>query len=100
MNLRHAAALALVGWYLMTPLAQKSVKSEASAPISTWTIILSYDTAAACESDRARDLKAEMNQRFKEVCAAIGIDNFRCKVAMAGATEQCIATDDPRLKEK
>ena len=33
MNLRHAAAVALVGWYLMIPARG----DDASAPPSTWT---------------------------------------------------------------
>lgn len=40
----HAAALALLGWYLMVPL----VGGDASAPLSQWRTIDSFDTAQEC----------------------------------------------------
>ena len=48
MNLRHAAALALVGWYLMSPPIQAFKESpvpELSAPLSQWTSVSAFDTA-------------------------------------------------------
>ena len=48
MNLRHAAALALVGWYLMVPPL-----SNPSAPLSKWNLYRSYDTARECEVAKA-----------------------------------------------
>ena len=43
MTLHHAAALALVGWYLMVP------GENANNPLSKWSIYRSYATAAECQ---------------------------------------------------
>jgi hypothetical protein len=93
MNRRHAAALTLVGWYLMAPPIS-SVKSKrnpssglydaySTRPLGAWEIDGSYDTAREC---RAALDKA--NQQAKQGCPD------------CSALAECIATDDPRLKEK
>jgi hypothetical protein len=64
MKPRHAAALALVGWYLMVAPQSKSWWTGAesyddSAPLSRWTIESSFDSAARCETViQAREHKA------------------------------------------
>lgn len=79
---RHAIALAAVGWYLLSPPSsgnfgflgnlQDRVFGPASPrPISQWTQLSAFDTAAKCA---AAKLQAER-----------------------GAEALCIATDDPRL---
>ena len=51
MKPRHAAALALVGWYLMVPPVDgKSVDSD--APLSKWTVYATSDSARKCEGTR------------------------------------------------
>ena len=91
MNGRYAAALALVGWYLMVPdstdlqrqLNPETKKYEALAPpIREWSINQSFDTAAECEA-----VIKESTQRAQKDCPDC--------VVLA----KCIATDDPRLKE-
>ena len=64
MNLRHAAALALVGWYLMAPPMLSThdtpdIKTERwwakiDAPIRDWQILQSLDSANDCEEMRAK----------------------------------------------
>jgi hypothetical protein len=49
MKPRHAAALALVGWYLMVPPTTKNHVVHYEEPISGWQIIDSFDTAQACK---------------------------------------------------
>jgi hypothetical protein len=44
-TLRHTAALALVGWYLMAPPSPAS-----SVPLNHWLMIGSFDSADQCES--------------------------------------------------
>ena len=61
MNPRHTAALALVGWYLMTPPIAKDFQSVELPNMPA---------------------------------------NARSAVSTAHRMSQCIATDDPRLKEK
>ncbi|HUN57889.1 MAG TPA: hypothetical protein VMU41_07220, partial [Candidatus Binataceae bacterium] len=48
MRAYNTAALALAGWYLMLPPMQ-SGRPNASAPLSQWTTIESFNTAKECE---------------------------------------------------
>jgi hypothetical protein len=51
MNLRHAAALALVGWYLLVPpILTDQLLVNIDAPISKWEHYQSFDSAQECES--------------------------------------------------
>lgn len=92
MNLRHAAALALVGWCLMIPPLSRSssgeIGSDFSRPLSEWFPVGVYDTEADCD----KEINA-MNQR-----AASMAREHRTMLSLSHA--QCIASDDPRLKEK
>jgi hypothetical protein len=114
MTLRHAAALALVGWYLMFPhlrdadeaatrlktfesLSKKvqpngrppaSVFFNLDAPLGQWSIAGSFDTAASCEKTRGQFVYEALKHRSSPIDEAD---------YMSG---QCIATDDPRLKAK
>jgi hypothetical protein len=47
MNLRHAAALALVGWYLMMPLM---ATPGPDLGLKYWSNDGSFDTAAECRA--------------------------------------------------
>jgi hypothetical protein len=76
MKLRHAAALALVGWYLMVPPQTRTwwigeERYDDAAPLNRWTIEQSFDKAELCEAAR--------------------------QATQAGHAV-CVATDDPRLK--
>jgi hypothetical protein len=108
MKLHHAAALALVGWYLMVPPpAYKDGKPlvgvNLDAPLSEWTISRAFDSAAACEAQRADDvtrlsrimLKGAPPDAFASVASS---KTVKWAVGYGLATERCIATDDPRLK--
>ena len=74
MNARPAVALALVGWYLMRPplphLNARAIHTDTAEPVSRWTIVETFRTQTECE------------------------------VRRANLWDRCIATDDPRLKEK
>ncbi len=93
MKPRHAAALALVGWYLMVPPTSSS-RVLADAPIAAWQILEPFETLADC-------------QHRKDGAAAVAEswhvqpeDNDRRIAALAMHLTQCIASDDPRLKSK
>jgi hypothetical protein len=61
-TLRHAAALALVGWYLMVPFPDAPGKTpNFRAPLSQWNQMGAFDTAVACDKEREsrRKLAAE-----------------------------------------
>ena len=68
MNPRHAAALALVGWYLMVPPAERGGKQlDYHAPLSTWSIMQSFDTAQSCEAFVQKSLKERTtNQKVQK----------------------------------
>jgi hypothetical protein len=90
MNLRHAAALALVGWYLIIPVSSK--QADLNAPLSKWKRWETYNSAdsAKCEYDR-QGLLDVMGMNWDSV-------DSPGKPAFVKA--QCIKSDDPRLKEK
>jgi hypothetical protein len=97
MTLRHAAALALVGWYLMLAPHDLHYAVVPSAPLSQWKLQGSYDTAAQCMK-----VRSERIERLTNSLRAIGPDQQ--PLDEAGTREsfatifKCIATDDPRLK--
>ncbi len=83
-----AAALTLVGWYLMAPPYTPDMKhSDINAPLAKWHIIDSYDSAAECQTspDTARKLRITPNLKDDPVVESM-------------ASSVCIETDDPRLK--
>ena len=93
MKPRHAAALALVGWYLISPplYGTHAEKVDPKAPFSKWVIVGKYDTIQDCESD----LDA---MKSNETLPSDPI-NKRTEIILFENT-QCIASDDPRLKGK
>jgi hypothetical protein len=108
MNLRHAAALALVGWYLMMPPSKKN-----DAPLSEWTISHSYASAEACQSvqNKTRDQAAAKLKTYDNMTdkqrrelqhnqAALDQEMADSDSFDAAFQSACIASDDPRLKEK
>ena len=85
----HAAALALIGWYLMVPVHKKAALE---GPSGSWKVTSAHDSAADCEAVRAQgieDLKTEVRNEP-------GNDNARVALGIALYSE-CIATNDPRL---
>ena len=97
MNLRHAAALALVGWYLMMPPGNLNTCPDSNTPISEWEVSASFDTATQCTSAKNKQwndaFHAQAKVGFKGQCGG-GFDPLWSKLMQA----ECIATDDPRLK--
>jgi hypothetical protein len=101
MDLGHAATLALVGWYLMVPsLPRGKTTIDISAPIGTWLILSSHDSAVACE-----EAKTEAQQKFSESSVRTPVPSAHPETYYgpvignhAALFATCIATDDPRLK--
>jgi hypothetical protein len=88
MKPRHAAALALVGWYLLgTPLPHL-------LPMEYWTRFGRYDTAKECQQAQIALIRESQRAGFKPPPGPFSADDLR---EALGASE-CIATDDPRLK--
>jgi hypothetical protein len=87
MKLRHAAVLALVGWYPMVPTPRFE-----GVPLSRWNHLQSYDTAKECE-DGLTDWFSRNEKRGFVVKGFAAAD-----VKSAWLEAQCIEADDPRLK--
>ena len=92
MNSGHAAALALVGWYLMVPPIDRTrglFYVPATEPLSLWNTDRTFTSEDECNSALA-DLKRshlrwEGNTEFAQ-------DQQRQHAI-------CVSTDDPRLKK-
>ena len=92
MKPRHAAALALVGWYLMVP---PHPFAKEVPPRAEWSLYLLYNSADTCQWSRREiaigmleDAPADFLQRFGN----------RFMDVFKQAT--CVASDDPWLKGK
>ena len=101
MDLRHAAALVLVGWYLMwppiqTPKDDKPYLDE-HAEYGSWKVLHTFETQDECEVVRNRATKYARRGEL-----IIFPNNFPVRdTALSLAQEadvECIASDDPRLK--
>jgi hypothetical protein len=95
MNSRHAAALALVGWYLMVPpLTPGGGPHEVlfHAPLSKWEVGEGHDTKAECEvslRESVKNMDRDANACEVGSCAVQVVEY---------AHGRCMASDDPRLK--
>ncbi len=70
MNPRHAAAIALVGWYLIVPPYSKNLKApDTKKPFFEWAYAGEFDSAEQCESARqyakGPDVQKFVVQRLK-----------------------------------
>lgn len=91
MNPRHAAALALVGWYLMVPptFPDNNVVNF-WAPISEWRlgdVTYVFDSAAECKRQ----------ETIVEKQAHTIADPKGKALACPRCWMMCVASDDPRL---
>jgi hypothetical protein len=112
MTLRHAAALAFVGWYLMVPPASpdrdalpgRLIADVQTKPLSAWEIERSYDSARDCMAERDARIKLAAKQPAGPVSFSIPLSDSDSKefnkdeMHMQQMDSQCIETDDPRLK--
>jgi hypothetical protein len=120
MNLRQAAALTLMGWYLMVPkIDLVTATLDTNDPLRSWTTEGSYETAAECERARQgrlqRDLtiEAKIASDLQDVHRAINAQTDKQMGLQAGTfaspptlasdgwrASLCIASDDPGLSPK
>jgi len=106
MSIHHAAALALVGWYLMTPpfvsvgpnLHDASLDRsipDSEAPLSKWQWSGSFDSVASCQHEQEKQITEAQKREL-----ALPVAERDREVEIDFWLGECIATDDPRLKEK
>jgi len=72
----YAAALALVGWYLMMPWMHNKVLIDDSAPLSQWTYLDSFDSAARCDQVRRGLTQYAKGQMDKKLAAFYGPQRY------------------------
>jgi hypothetical protein len=93
MNPRHAAALALVGWYLMAPPvtfeAKDKMITHPEAALDEWDHEGSYGNANDC-AEALEDWHKQWDPPNQS-------DLEHRRMAWAA---HCVATDDPRLRRK
>jgi hypothetical protein len=65
MTLRHAAALAVIGWYLMMPPPYWSKTNPRNAPLRQWTVFGRYDTAQECSDERTKMIRVQSWRFFQ-----------------------------------
>jgi hypothetical protein len=95
MKFRRTAALALVGWYLLTPLADpKTGKMYYEAPLKYWQTAGSFDTAKECKQEWLRNLNWFQQHQPKVALDKDSPDTVGYRGAISAL---CIASDDPRL---
>jgi hypothetical protein len=97
MKTRHAAVLALVGWYLMVPppVIHSSVPVDLDAPLSKWGFFLH----TIAQPNVSKALVAFYKLAKTELLANPSDERDRIGFYQLESS-QCIASDDPRLKEK
>lgn len=76
MRFRHAAALALVGWYLMVPHPY-----FIGIPIANWQRRAVFDTKAQCQTERLKLIQHPPKN--------LSYPSWN--------QPQCVSSDDPRL---
>jgi hypothetical protein len=94
MKFRHTTVLVLLGWYLMLPPISPS-GVDSSAPLSRWTVYKDYDSIHLCVAGETQ--LRERGEREPNLTPAL---QFPRRQLEQFASADCIASDDPRLKEK
>ena len=87
MKARHAAALALAGWYLMMPPLGNG-KVYVNAPLSMWQIVVSLETLEECKS---------VIRNYKTHPAEMSDPQVRELIERRNSRAMCVAENDPRL---
>ena len=101
-KLRHAAALALTGWYLMSPpvirVPRRGPVVNPVAHFKYWKIRGSYESSDDCE-DAKRAMPMLVSENPEKMPK--GFDDLSpAAVPEVIKSLVCIPADDPRLKPK
>ena len=95
MSFRHAAALALVGWWVVVPPISRGWYADLKAPIRGWTKVEpqgGVDTEAACEKTLSD---------HKYLASALGDSGYALSTDLQNELirhAQCVDEHDPRLR--
>ena len=98
-----ALALALVGWYLLTPTLGKDNLPDYDASVPMWTLQHVFDSAADCDLMRSR-WRERAHRMGKAASEKKNLAPEDEKITLEQFYDfedcECIASDDPRLREK
>jgi hypothetical protein len=99
MNSRHAAALALVGWFLMTAPVSEQGDLHQDAALSEWTKASHYDSESECDTRRKEKIQDSEDEVELAPKSEADEDGKRDadRDLNAALVSQCVADDDPRL---
>jgi hypothetical protein len=105
MKSRHAAALAIVAWYLMIPPVGIDNMVDARAPLSQWRKGVSFKSEAACADSLKDAIQNPMTPAEYQAATQATRKAKMHPLSMAEmikrtAQSRCVAADDPRLKGK
>ncbi|HTQ23998.1 MAG TPA: hypothetical protein VMI09_04830 [Candidatus Binataceae bacterium] len=91
MTPRYIASFALVGWYLITPPSTLPPDVSYKAPPRKWHIVRGFDTADDCDDFLGSFFEGSQQKQALNMLEPAYRDYMFA---------ECIASDDPRLKEK
>jgi hypothetical protein len=95
MKATHAAALALVAWYMMVPpLVNEPYKIDTEAPMSSWKVYRTFHSADEC-----RGVLSSAQSKYKPTATAASgtIQRGTRAFALQMVFAQCVRSDDPVL---
>jgi hypothetical protein len=91
MKPRHAAALALASWYLITPSATLPPSVAYKQSLRNWQIVQGFETADGCEDFLSTFFERSQTKQGLNMLEPAYRDYMFAT---------CISSDDPRLKAK
>ena len=102
----HAAALALVMWYLLAPPVRQPRNDEPyldeHAAYHDWKILHTFKTRDECDAGQQRVVKDAKNDKLTSFSggSSFVLDEDPKPWLEQQIEAECTATDDPRLKGK
>lgn len=101
----HAAALALVGWFLMVPPhVDEKGHLDTGVPLARWEQMGNYNSADECNADRESLMKRDQREYNLSLKSnppqSTLLKDAAHKAALNSSAALCIGADDPRLKAK
>ena len=104
MKFRHAAALALVGWYHRCSVGilpiHETLRPDLNAPLESWLVANIFDTAAQCKAALADVREMSRNPDIRKLTAKQLVEIQESKKELWASSDRRIASDDVRLKGK
>ncbi len=107
MKLRHAAALALVGWYLLIPPVFSPMGehhrsfNDLNAPLNQWDIWAKFDSEIGCKKEKEHlRTEAPIRIKFARENPDQDLNGNIVAVSEAWQLAECVASDDPRHKPR